>query len=135
MADDGVVLARYTPKVQPQTDNGVSLDSNARTSGHHSNGNANHVKGHDPEKSPRNGGDVRIEDAPEEESDPCGWGPFTFSWCQRLRDPRWFVVVITLCGACQVSLCQMLTSGDFITQSLSNKIMLCKASIFLSIFF
>ncbi|KAK3798827.1 hypothetical protein RRG08_007184 [Elysia crispata] len=101
MADDGVVLARYTPKVQPQTDNGVSLDSNARTSGHHSNGNANHVKGHDPEKSPRNGGDVRIEDAPEEESDPCGWGPFTFSWCQRLRDPRWFVVVITLCGACQ----------------------------------
>lgn len=44
--------------------------------------------------------DVDIE---EEDGGPCGWGPLTFEFCQRFRSPRWYLLVITLCGACQVS--------------------------------
>ena len=46
------------------------------------------------------GGGGRGKEA-EEESGRCGWGRFTPSCCRKLADVRWYVLIITLCGATQ----------------------------------
>ncbi|CAL1532840.1 unnamed protein product [Lymnaea stagnalis] len=40
-------------------------------------------------------------DGKDDGDGPCGWGRLQVGFCQRFRDPRWFLVVLTLCGACQ----------------------------------
>lgn len=107
MGDDSVILARYTPKVQPETDPGSYENGNGQTSsGRRGNGSLNHLTEIDLGGGKPSGGEYQLQEVAgegddPEESGPCGWGPLTFDWCQRFRDPRWFVVVITLCGACQ----------------------------------
>ncbi|GFS11998.1 solute carrier organic anion transporter family member [Elysia marginata] len=106
MGDDSVILARYTPKVEPETgEAGILENGQTRTSGRHSNGSANHVAVFNRRKDTSPEGDHQLENVVKTEEDvesaPCGWGPLSLAWCQRFRDPRWFVVVITLCGACQ----------------------------------
>ena len=114
MGDDSVVLARYTPKIQPESDSGSYLGSNGGSSGRHSNGTpsngGDNVSEHTVKTDKHVINDVTVEESQEaEESGPCGWGPFSFLWCQRFRDPKWFVLVLTLCGACQVSLSSLYT--------------------------
>ncbi|XP_059174792.1 solute carrier organic anion transporter family member 4A1-like [Physella acuta] len=47
------------------------------------------------------GGKAESSDTQGDDGGPCGWGRFRIGFCQKFRDPRWFLVVLTLCGACQ----------------------------------
>jgi hypothetical protein len=49
------------------------------------------------------GNGVVFEDVGKDDIDsgPCGWGKFQFDFCQKFRSAKWFLVVLTLCGACQ----------------------------------
>ncbi|CAG5116727.1 unnamed protein product, partial [Candidula unifasciata] len=41
------------------------------------------------------------DNSDDDGSGPCGWGQFQLSCCQVFRNAKWFLVVLTLCGACQ----------------------------------
>ncbi|GFO45163.1 solute carrier organic anion transporter family member [Plakobranchus ocellatus] len=92
MGDDSVVLARFSRKVEPEPQHTADTvkTSNADTKSETS----CESNGYPVWKQTETSKD-------EEEIEACGWGHLTISQCQKFRDPRWFLVVITLCGACQ----------------------------------
>ncbi|CAG5119222.1 unnamed protein product, partial [Candidula unifasciata] len=44
---------------------------------------------------------VGMDDEKDDGSGPCGWGKLQFECCKRFLNARWFLVVLTICGACQ----------------------------------
>ncbi|BFZ21196.1 hypothetical protein BsWGS_24235 [Bradybaena similaris] len=42
-----------------------------------------------------------VDDEEDDGSGQCGWGRFQFEFCRHFRNARWFLVVLTICGACQ----------------------------------
>ncbi|XP_055870857.1 solute carrier organic anion transporter family member 4A1-like isoform X4 [Biomphalaria glabrata] len=97
---DGVILESYTA-LDPQRKNDHSINGYLDTN---KNGPTKDISLDGEKKIDHSNGKVFSEVEDKEEADdggPCGWGPFRLDFCQRFRSPAWFLVVLTLCGACQ----------------------------------